>query len=76
MIQALLALLTLGAFVLATSPAQRLRSIAPLVGIPAQVLWAISINWTAQWGIALVVVVYLGRYIQLGWMAWRPRPRR
>lgn len=76
MIQALLAILTLGAFVLATSPLERRRRIAPLVGIPAQALWAISIDWSAQWGIALVVAVYLGRYIQLAWRAWSPASRR
>lgn len=65
MTQGLLALLTLGAFMLATSPAERLRRIAPLIGIPAQALWAISIDWTTQWGIGLVILVYTARYAQM-----------
>jgi len=75
MIQALLALLTLTAFVLATSPLERRRRIAPLVGLPAQALWAISIDWRTQWGIALVVAVYLARYAHLAWRAWGPPSR-
>lgn len=65
MTQGLLAALTLTAFVLATSAHPRLRRIAPWVGLPAQLLWAMAIDWTSQWGIGLVVLVYTARYAQL-----------
>lgn len=75
-IQLLLASLTLTAFVLSTSRVEAYRRIGPLVGLPAQALWIISIDWPAQWGIGLVTLVYLARYLQLAYVAWIRPARR
>lgn len=71
MIQAALLALTATAFLLTTSPAPRARLWGPLVGIAAQVTWVVSVNWSSQWGIGAVTVVYLCRYAQLAWRSWR-----
>lgn len=76
MTQLLLAVLTLTAFVLSTSRLERNRRIGPLVGLPAQALWINSVDWSAQWGIGLVTVVYLVRYLQLAYVAWIRPARR
>lgn len=76
MIQLALAALTLTAFILSTSRHERHRRIGPLVGLPAQALWIHSVDWSAQWGIGLVTLVYLVRYVHLAWASWGPTSRR
>ena len=76
MTQFLLAALTLAAFILSTSRHERYRRIAPLIGLPAQIPWIASVNWTEQWGIGLVTLVYTARYVHLAWRSWGPASRR
>lgn len=71
MIQAALLALTATAFLLTTSPAPRARLRGALVGIAAQGTWVVSVNWSSQWGIGAVTVIYLGRYVHLAWTGWR-----
>jgi len=71
-----LAVLTLTAFVLSTSRLERNRRLGPLVGFPAQAFWIASIDWSAQWGIGLVTLVYTARYVHLAWRGWGPASRR
>lgn len=71
MIQAALLALTAAAFLLTTSPTPRARLWGPLVGIAAQFTWVVSVNWSTQWGIGTVTMVYLGRYAQLAQKNWR-----
>lgn len=75
-IQLALAVLTLTAFLLSTSRVEGYRRIGPLIGLPAQALWIASVDWSAQWGIGLVTLVYTARYIHLAWRAWGPASRR
>jgi len=67
MMQFILLVLTLSAFLLSTARNSRLRICGPIIGIPAQFFWIASVNWEAQWGIGIVTVVYLLRYIHLAW---------
>lgn len=75
-IQLALAVLTLTAFLLSTSRHERFRRIAPLIGLPAQIPWIASVDWSAQWGIGLVTLVYTARYLHLAWRSWGPTSRR
>lgn len=76
MTQLALAVLTLAAFLLSTSRLGRYRRIGPLIGLPAQVLWIVSVDWITQWGIGLVILVYTARYLHLAWRSWGPASRR
>lgn len=63
--QLALLVLTAAAFLMTTSTDPLQRVLGPCIGIAAQALWILSIHWRTQWGIGIVTLVYLGRYIQL-----------
>lgn len=76
MSQGALLALTATAFFLSTSSQASTRRWGPLVGIPAQSLWVTSVDWSSQWGIGAVTVLYLARYLHLTWTSWGPTSRR